>query len=418
MLLVTTTPSPQTPNVVNAQADGSANFLATGAVGGFVGQTDANVGTFISFIRSVFFLTFEINAPNGSIFDAVSVGIVGLSNQGVVDSAPVLSGFVAGDGVWNTGGDAGTGFVEYTNVEDIPHPDTEVDALWQGGSAVSLDTWEVGNFPALQRATFGFGLSDLTFEDPAWLSKFQASFDENQQFRTSRGVPVFVMFVPTGNDSRVFTFGSVNGAEENRPILSFSISEDTRAVEFEKDVLSQYLPSGIAFQSKNDTTSNLSAFLRGMAPSFSRMTGDLDTLKREVMPDNTVLFLSEWERALGIPDDCLPQSVDADERRKFIILKLVDENIQTNKDFVDLALNTLGLVVEVQSGIISFNMGDPNSFGTEKVARFTIVITFTGTSNLFPFTFPFVFGSGDIAIMECLYSNLRPANCDLLFLSV
>jgi hypothetical protein len=81
-----------------------------------------------------------------------------------------------------------------------------------------------------------------------------------------------------------------------------------------------------------------------------------------------------------------------------------------------------GVTITVNPGIeeITFPLTFPVvMFTTEQEARFTIVIRFTDEApESFPLTFPFTFGSGEIAILECLFTKLKPANCDIIFQQV
>jgi len=417
MTTAITTPSPQTPAVTNAQADGAGSFLATGAIGGYLTLQTANVGTFGGPVRGMFFLTFEVNMPPGTLFDAVSIGLVRTAVAGSGTDVPVMAGFIENDGVWNTGGEAGTGWAEYTNIEDVPHPDTAGDSAWLGSAAVSTDNW-TDVLLASGRTTFGSGFDGLTVDDPAWLTKFQQQFEDNEPYRTSRGVPVAVMFVPTGTDSRVFAVKTVNSNDiDSRPNLTFSALEVDVKLSEETDLLGGYLPSGPVFASKMNTDSNTFKLIKAFAKSFSRLSSTQELLQEEVMPDRTNLFLDEWERAVGIPDDCFAVGDTNESRRHFILMKLAHMGIQTNLDFVNLAAEVFGLVVEVESGHISWGLGNPHFFGSEKESRFTIVITFQNSSEAFPYTFPLPFGSGETAILECLYTKLKPANCNVLFLA-
>jgi uncharacterized protein YmfQ (DUF2313 family) len=124
------------------------------------------------------------------------------------------------------------------------------------------------------------------------------------------------------------------------------------------------------------------------------------------------------QKAVGIPDDCFPGTGDADERRNHILTKLSSLGIQTADEFVALAA-LFGVTVTVESGSVSgaFPMVFPITFfDASQPARYTIVVTFTVIGgDDFPFEFPFTFGDAATAILECLFSKLKPANCGLIF---
>lgn len=191
-----------------------------------------------------------------------------------------------------------------------------------------------------------------------------------------------------------------------------------RDLEQYTDSLADYLPGGLLFASKSAQNSNFRKLLRGMSGELFRSNGLLKTYNDEIIPDQTVKFIDEWESALGIPDDCFSGTGTLDERRRDVLVKLASLGIQTKQDFIDLAA-LLGVVVTVESGSRrgTFPLIFPVVlFDTTKDARFTIIITFTvEPASRFTYTFPFVFSGEAIAILECLFDKLKPSNCKLIF---
>lgn len=196
---------------------------------------------------------------------------------------------------------------------------------------------------------------------------------------------------------------------------------ERRDIEQYTDSLADYLPGGCLFASAHVSNSNFRKLLIGMSGELFRANGLLKEYSEQIIPDQTVKFIEEWESALGIPDDCFSGTGTLTERRRDILTKLAALGVQTAQDFVDLGA-TFGITVTVNSGVdeITFPLIFPVvMFTTVKEARFTIVVRFTvEAANRFPLTFPFTFGSGEIAILECLFTKLKPANCDIIFQQV
>lgn len=120
-------------------------------------------------------------------------------------------------------------------------------------------------------------------------------------------------------------------------------------------------------------------------------------------------FLENWERALGIPDDCFPGPALADKetRRLHVLVKLASLGVQTRADFERLA-ELLGFVgTTVQSGI---DAGLPEPEG-----QFTIVVNLPFTLAGFPLVFPIPFGTDEFEFLECLFLKLKPDNCAMVF---
>lgn len=186
-------------------------------------------------------------------------------------------------------------------------------------------------------------------------------------------------------------------------------------IEQQTSTLARYLPGGRAFGSKDLPSSVLRSLLSGLAQEIYRADGYIDLLRTDIVPDNTVFFIDEWESALGIPDDCFKgQGTDA-ERRLDITVKLASMGIQTETDFEALALK-YGVTVEVLPGRTAEAAEPSITFPDIRTARHTIVINFQSlTLPKFPYTYPIAFGTELFGVLECLFNKLKPANCDLLF---
>lgn len=193
-------------------------------------------------------------------------------------------------------------------------------------------------------------------------------------------------------------------------------------IEDHADALADYMPNGRLFEAKKIGDSNYRQLLRGIGGELFTAEGYLISLDQEYLPDQTVLFIEEWESALGIPDDCFAISESISERRRDILIKLASLGVQTAKDFESLG-DIFGISVTVQSGAdvgSTFPVTFPFIFfDRASDSRFTIVVDFlVEAASKFPLTFPFTFGSGEIAILECLFSKLKPTNCELIFRQV
>ena len=186
--------------------------------------------------------------------------------------------------------------------------------------------------------------------------------------------------------------------------------------------LSDYHPGGPIFEGKADVNSTLYKLIKGLSGEFIRVEETLKSLQEDYIPDKTQNFIPDWQRALGIPDDCFSGEGTNEENRREILAKLASLGVQTEADFQNLAA-IFGVTVNIIPGGASgagatFPMTFPFSMlGTPEEARFTIIVEFV-LANTFPFTFPFEFGSDIIATLECLYNKLKPANCQVIFTAI
>lgn len=184
-----------------------------------------------------------------------------------------------------------------------------------------------------------------------------------------------------------------------------------RDIEQYTDSLADYMPNGRLFAAKSVKDSNFRKLLRGISGELFNANGYLREYSNEIIPDETTKFISEWESALGIPDSCFKGTGDNDERRRDILIKLAVLGAQTTTDFENVAL-AFGLTVVVVAGADS-----GISFPNDKTMRHTLVISIA-LPDRFPYTFPIPFGDDAIVLLQCVFSKLKPANCQLLFQEV
>lgn len=191
-----------------------------------------------------------------------------------------------------------------------------------------------------------------------------------------------------------------------------------RDIEQYTDSLARYFPGGDLFASRYKDDSRFRKSLRGFAGELFRTNGFIKEYCEQIIPDETVKFIGEWESALGIQDDCFPGSGTIDERRLHVLVKLASSGIQTQQDFIDLAL-LFGVTVTIMNGSANgtFPLEFPILFfNSSKDARFTIIVTFNLIEGeRFTYTFPLPFGNSTLAIIECLFNRLKPVNTEVIF---
>ena len=201
----------------------------------------------------------------------------------------------------------------------------------------------------------------------------------------------------------------------------------TRDIEQYTDSLARYMPGGDLFESRNVADSTFRKLLRGLSGELFRSNGLIKEYGEQIIPDTTEKFVSEWESALGIPDDCFPGTGTLEERRLHVLIKLASLSVQTQQDFIDLAA-LFGVIVTIMNGTLhgTFPMKFPTQFfNSSKDARFTLIVMFTlFDGERFPYLFDavlnptfgaFPFGNSTLALIECLFNKLIPINCDVIF---
>lgn len=182
------------------------------------------------------------------------------------------------------------------------------------------------------------------------------------------------------------------------------------------NALADYLPNGRLFAAKRIKDSNFRQLLKGIAGEIFNAQGYIITLEDEYFPDLTTLFLEEWERALGIPDDCFSGVGTIIERRRDILVKLSALGVQTVSDFEQLAL-LFGKIVTVTPLIDELFPPLPVPFNPSATTegRFTVVVTGVDlVSGIPPYDVPFDL-LRDASILECLFNKQIPSNCNVIF---
>lgn len=185
--------------------------------------------------------------------------------------------------------------------------------------------------------------------------------------------------------------------------------------------LANYLPGGEFFRAKNIHTSNFRKLLNSLSYEFQRAEDAVVTLINELDITRTVTLLEAWEGALGIPDECFStEERTVDLRRKYAVAKYALMNVQTRKNFIELA-EYFGYNITIENGSVYSEFPFTLPFilaPSVKIARFTVVITFVdleAPEDSFPLTIPFTLGSDETAFLRCLFLKLAPLHVKLEF---
>ncbi len=203
-----------------------------------------------------------------------------------------------------------------------------------------------------------------------------------------------------------------------------------RSLEEQTNSFASYLPTGRAWGAKNLPGTVMRGMLEGLAGELIRNEALITEFRDEIIPDETTLFIGEWEQALGIPDKCFTGRGTDDERRRDVLAKLASLGVQTAEDMRLLALRIYGISLTVttptkdETNVFPYTFnpsggadptGDAGSFFfnvSGKESRFQIIINYADTpvGSTFPYTFPIPFIERGVPIIECLFALLRPAN--------
>jgi uncharacterized protein YmfQ (DUF2313 family) len=110
-------------------------------------------------------------------------------------------------------------------------------------------------------------------------------------------------------------------------------------------MLQALLPRGIAWTRSPEA--GLTKVLHAAADELERVDRSARLLPEEINPATTINALTDWERVLGLPDQCLPAGTSFQERRAAVLAKLTDVGRHDLAFWEDLAV-TLGYTVSVE----------------------------------------------------------------------
>jgi len=193
---------------------------------------------------------------------------------------------------------------------------------------------------------------------------------------------------------------------------------ESRSQEEQATVLARYLPNNRLWQDKNVDGSVLRKILLGLSAQWLDFRDTVNEVSENYDPTKTTSLIVEWEKLVGIPDSCLGNSGNLEERRINILLKLSGINATTAKQFETVAA-VLGFTVTVTNGIDvgSFPLTFPIILLSAATAPFTIVVNLDSSlePSGFPLTFPITLTSSAPELLKCFFNKLKPANTVVIF---
>ncbi len=119
--------------------------------------------------------------------------------------------------------------------------------------------------------------------------------------------------------------------------------------------------------------------LAALAEEFARIDARADDLVNEADPRTTVELIDDWERALGLPDECTGPLETLEQRRQAIVAKLTDEGGTSRAYYIALAAS-LGYTITITE-FRPFTCETPIDRGIyDESARFTWMVNAPATT--------------------------------------
>ena len=188
----------------------------------------------------------------------------------------------------------------------------------------------------------------------------------------------------------------------------FTAPEDT------SQQVADSLPRGRAWGAKNTEGSNTRGLINSVAVAHNRGQQQIELLDREFRIDQTFDLLEDWERSVGIPDECLGASETLAQRRQAVIDRLRKHPIVTLEEMGDYVNGLFpGLSITLIPGVdyYTFEYTFEVSFlgGVSEKFILLVQIPVGGESFEYDFELPFI-GGPDTERLRCLLEKIVPAN--------
>jgi uncharacterized protein YmfQ (DUF2313 family) len=198
------------------------------------------------------------------------------------------------------------------------------------------------------------------------------------------------------------------------------------------EAFARLLPTGPAWP--RERTSVLARLLHGLAGVWGVVDGNAaDLLERESDPRATLDLLPDWERAWGLPDDCVAEPLTIGDRQKALVNKMTSEGGQSRAFFYGVAAR-LGYTIYITEyapfmcgvsqvgdtrdahGDYRWQIGPPEIRFWWTVHVGDVRLTWFRTGN----------GGGQVGVdphlrialatdLECLFRRWKPAHTDIVF---
>ena len=110
------------------------------------------------------------------------------------------------------------------------------------------------------------------------------------------------------------------------------------------------LPKGAFWNRREGST--LTQYFDALGNEFSRIDGRVDDLIEEKDTRYTTELLEEWERDLGLPDECSADGASVAERRQLVHAKVTSKGDLSPQYFMDLA-ESYGYTATITTGTIA-----------------------------------------------------------------
>ena len=161
------------------------------------------------------------------------------------------------------------------------------------------------------------------------------------------------------------------------------------------EVLAMCCPRGMAWDGKGSQDSTLYKLLKSIATELNAVEEKIYEMVVQWNINFTTDLISEWEFAVGIPDECRAAAEDIATRRSDVITKLKKVPVIDVADYEALA--------ESITGVVGWNIRPGmNDFPSNPLYKFVLLVT-APVNSFGGFSYPF--GSGITSISNLVHNG-------------
>lgn len=189
-------------------------------------------------------------------------------------------------------------------------------------------------------------------------------------------------------------------------------------IEGTSNQLAEHMPQGKVWEGKRVDGSNLRGLVNGMARPFNLAQQKIEELAREFDINQTVLLIDEWEKSVGLPDECLVEVTDIEQRRQLVkdrLRKSPVVTIQELQDYVNAFLSDLTVTLYPGKPYYSLPYKLPQHLIGNVNKRFILVAEIERAGADLPYKLPQQLIRGvDPSRLRCLINKVIPSNVLLI----
>lgn len=177
--------------------------------------------------------------------------------------------------------------------------------------------------------------------------------------------------------------------------------------------MSDCLPTGRAWGKRNDPASNVRKLINSLSVAFNIVQQQVELIDDEFRIEQTLELLTDWEKSVGIPGECLGTSETIAQRRQAVIDRLGKTPIVTldqMQAYVDALFPGIGVELVPGYEYYSFEYDFEVSFLGDVSEKWILVAKVPLSNNQFEYDFEMTFEGGvDTEQLECLLNKINPA---------